>query len=63
MAKIAIMGAMPEEIEPIIATLHDLKQLNMQPILIMKEDIKDKKLLLHIQRLEKYSLHLQQLYL
>ena len=26
MAKIAIMGAMPEEIEPIIATLHDLKK-------------------------------------
>ena len=27
MAKIAIMGAMPEEIEPIIATLHDLKKI------------------------------------
>jgi len=26
MSKIAIMGAMPEEIEPIIATLHDLKE-------------------------------------
>ena len=26
MPKIAIMGAMPEEIEPIIATLHDLKK-------------------------------------
>jgi len=26
MAKIAIMGAMPEEIEPIIATLHDLRE-------------------------------------
>ena len=25
--KIAIMGAMPEEIEPIIATLHDLKEI------------------------------------
>jgi adenosylhomocysteine/aminodeoxyfutalosine nucleosidase len=26
MSKIAIMGAMPEEIEPIIATLHDLRE-------------------------------------
>jgi len=27
MSKIAIMGAMPEEIDPIIATLHDLRQV------------------------------------
>ena len=36
MSKIAIMGAMPEEVEPIVAKLDNLKRQCMLPILIMK---------------------------